>query len=105
MNLRALFLLLAVSCGGVTTPGTSHGTDGGGGGGGGTSEGECFCICAPGDSGCESFTCSFDFAGMTGTAAGCPTGDVCSAYGDLCTPRCGDDGGCATGMQAIHLVP
>jgi hypothetical protein len=101
-----------------TRPGGDNGTGTGSGTGTGTvvdageicatsNPSSCVCVCsvAAEDAGCQNPQCSFDHAFCTGPATGCPTGQVCASYGDLCTPMCGDDGGCPAGMGAIHLLP
>jgi hypothetical protein len=67
----------------------------------------CVCVCADssGDSGCVNEVCPFSEAYCFGPSAGCPPGQVCSVYGDICTPVCGNDGTCPEGMKALHLLP
>jgi hypothetical protein len=128
MRWRALCVLAVLSCGGQTTPESGghdagRGTDTGSGGDTGSDSGthtdasgacptdtepaRCVCVCSASssDSGCKNPECSFDHADCIGAAAGCPAGQICRAYGDLCTPLCSDDGGCPAGMGALHLLP
>jgi hypothetical protein len=94
---------------GATGAGGSSGvvTDDGGGPCSSKHSASCVCVCADsaGDSGCVNPVCSFSEAYCFGPRAGCPAEQVCSVYGDICTPICGDDGACPEGMMAVHLLP
>jgi hypothetical protein len=95
---------------GVTGAGGSSGVvadDGGPGPCSSKHSASCVCVCADsaGDSGCVNPVCSFSEAYCFGPRAGCPPEQVCSVYGDICTPICGDDGACPDGMMAVHLLP